>query len=108
HTRARCLTENEQKAPDLQSGDEQSSPFAGFFPLVRQSLCSTLPTESCVGVPWYIASTGTSTSGLGRGAPRNREAQLGGVCWAPHKHLLTAQGQADMVTVSVPPECASA
>jgi hypothetical protein len=29
-------------------------------------------------------------------------------CQSPYKHLLTAQGLADMVIVSVPPECASA
>ena len=28
-------------------------------------------------------------------------------CQSPHKHLLTAQGPADTVTVSVPPEYAS-
>src|SRR5215469_5600863 len=103
------ITEKGQKAPALRRGMNRS-PSCRNRTVVRDSHCSTLPTQSCLGVPWYIGPTGKSMnvpldSVLHASEMHNSLGLL--ACQSPHKHLLTAQGPADTVTVSVPPEYAS-
>src|SRR5260221_12809618 len=78
-----------------------------FLAPVREGYCSTLPTESCWGVPWSIAPLGKSTnvSWTWCCTPARGTTRRGfGSAQTPP----TAEGLALLVTGRGPPEQASA
>jgi hypothetical protein len=96
-----------QKAPAFRHEDEWPCSFAGYA-----RLCQNRSVAPCqLNRVWAFRGQAfprvKARTYFGRGAPRRRDVQLAGTS-IPHKHLLTAEGLAAVVTAAVPPECASA
>jgi hypothetical protein len=97
------ITENRPESPRLEPGEE-------WPPRVANSarLCANAAVAPCqLNRVWAFRGKSfprvKACTYYRQRAARNRDAQLGGAS-SPYKHLPTAAGLADMVTVSVPPE----